>query len=608
MKVAIIGGGPSGLATLKFLSHAHEYFPIDPITARLFEADVQIGGTFVQRVYEDAELVSSKYLTAFSDFRMPRDAPDFVTPEVYVKYLNDYATEFRLWDKIELSTIVIRVQKIVDGHVIEVIKGGVVERWECDAVAVCSGLNMNPRTPDLKGLDKVPTVLHSSELKNREQLGHDTNVVVLGAGETAMDIAHLAVTSDTKSTTICHKGGFFCAPKIIPLPRAKSQEEARHNKPVDASVASLFDTAYVHPVLQRSPLLWLAYDQWIKKMHTLISGTEEGPDQWVGHMSKERKHVDSIFLCKSDRALPYISTGHRSKSWWNKKRSKFLNVPIKDTEGRKIDVFSWPEEVDNEGFMTLHDEANETHRIKPDVVVLATGYQTKFPFLTEGYPNIVDVDVRCVYNSKDISVGFIGFVRPSIGAIPPLAELQAQFWVFKLIQAKLPHQMPFYPVSERVAGYEMDWKLHARAGYDLFTQKRAVDHESYAYQLALDMGAAPTISYVMTKGWKVLFTWAMGSNFNPKFRLAGPWKSDDNAAEIIRTELYDVVKRSGGGVYLVTYTIIPFIFFGVLSLALYGLSALAWPFKALGRLLTKLSYREAKANSEIKAAESDNDA
>lgn len=74
---------------------------------------------------------------------------------------------------------------------------------------------------------------------------------------------------------------------------------ARPNKPVDTSVASLFDTAYVHPKLQRSQALWTYYDRWIKTTHWLISGTEEGPDQWVGHMSQSRKYADSSKLCVS---------------------------------------------------------------------------------------------------------------------------------------------------------------------------------------------------------------------------------------------------------------------------------------------------------------------
>lgn len=56
MKVAIIGGGPAGLTTLRFLSEAHKYFPIPALELRLFEAEASIGGTFVYRVYEEAEV------------------------------------------------------------------------------------------------------------------------------------------------------------------------------------------------------------------------------------------------------------------------------------------------------------------------------------------------------------------------------------------------------------------------------------------------------------------------------------------------------------------------------------------------------------------------
>lgn len=56
MRVAVVGGGPSGLATLKYLKTAHLYFDIDPIDATLYEAEPSIGGTFVYRVYEDAEV------------------------------------------------------------------------------------------------------------------------------------------------------------------------------------------------------------------------------------------------------------------------------------------------------------------------------------------------------------------------------------------------------------------------------------------------------------------------------------------------------------------------------------------------------------------------
>lgn len=56
MKVAIIGAGPSGLVTLKYLTQAHSFLGCPPIEARLFELQPRIGGAFASRVYEDAEV------------------------------------------------------------------------------------------------------------------------------------------------------------------------------------------------------------------------------------------------------------------------------------------------------------------------------------------------------------------------------------------------------------------------------------------------------------------------------------------------------------------------------------------------------------------------
>ena len=56
MRVAIIGGGPSGLVTLKYVLNAHLHLGCEPIEARLFESQPRVGGTFVARSYEDAEV------------------------------------------------------------------------------------------------------------------------------------------------------------------------------------------------------------------------------------------------------------------------------------------------------------------------------------------------------------------------------------------------------------------------------------------------------------------------------------------------------------------------------------------------------------------------
>lgn len=56
MKVAVIGGGPSGIVTLKYLLNAHLSLHTRPIEARLFESEDSVGGTFYARTYEDAEV------------------------------------------------------------------------------------------------------------------------------------------------------------------------------------------------------------------------------------------------------------------------------------------------------------------------------------------------------------------------------------------------------------------------------------------------------------------------------------------------------------------------------------------------------------------------
>ena len=58
MRVAVIGAGPSGLVTLKYLRTAHESLGIEPIEAQCFEREGEIGGTFFARTYEDAEVRS----------------------------------------------------------------------------------------------------------------------------------------------------------------------------------------------------------------------------------------------------------------------------------------------------------------------------------------------------------------------------------------------------------------------------------------------------------------------------------------------------------------------------------------------------------------------
>lgn len=217
MRVAIIGGGPSGLVQLKVLATAHQHLEgTEPFELMLFESYDELGGVFLHHVYEDAELVSSKFLTAFSDFRPRSDDNDFFSSERYREYLNQYATHFELWPYIYLSTSVLGIRRGDSSeHVVSYKDSdGEEMEWECDAIAVCSGVHSSPNIPHIPGIENVPTVLHSQDFKKREQFGQDMTVLVLGSGETGCDMSYLAITSPTKRVILCHRDGWIGAPKV----------------------------------------------------------------------------------------------------------------------------------------------------------------------------------------------------------------------------------------------------------------------------------------------------------------------------------------------------------------------------------------------------------
>lgn len=116
--------------------------------------------------------------------------------------------------------------------------------------------------------------------------------------------------------------------------------------------------------------------------------------------------------------------------------------------------------------------------VRPELVIYATGYKQEFGFLDKesGYPTPDEANVRNVVKEGDESVGFIGFVRPGVGAIPPIAEMQSFFWI-SLLKGKVRQPMP-------PPRYHLLVKETARIKY-------GVDHSTYMSTLAKDIGAAP---------------------------------------------------------------------------------------------------------------------
>lgn len=143
------------------------------------------------------------------------DQSDFLSASRYVEYLREYTTHYNLWPHIHLLSSVTKLIRQKNGvYNIEYKHDGQSYSWECDAVAVCSGLHVIPSIPSIEGIENIERSFHSAQFKSSEQFGVDTTVLVLGSGETGADVCHLAITAPTARVVLCHSNGFHLAPKV----------------------------------------------------------------------------------------------------------------------------------------------------------------------------------------------------------------------------------------------------------------------------------------------------------------------------------------------------------------------------------------------------------
>ncbi|KAF9730101.1 hypothetical protein PMIN04_011931 [Paraphaeosphaeria minitans] len=611
LSVAVIGGGPAGLVTLKHLLAAKDALR-STVTPRLFEADEAIGGAFRSRNYEDGELVSSRQLTTFSDFRW-KSGPDFMIVEQYLDYLGAYCEAFRLGPYIDFCCRVTNVRQNDSGrHVVSYTKNGEAREWICDAVAICTGLHVHPSLVPLDGVGNIPKSIHSADFKSSAQFEDAKTVLILGSGETAADVAHLAVTSRSRRVVFCHRDGFHLAPKRNPKPRCTLRllsSTASDQVPIDISRPSIFDTIYVHPRLRSSNILWTYHDCYLRTILWLSWGTTHGIDQWIGGKPK-------VFFNKAGHKIaPYIDDYWRPYSI--RRVLQYVLKLVFSSEHRserpspsagQIDVAPWPSHVDKDGRVHFQDNHMPEYRrmknhprgpVYADMVVFCTGYKPLIPFLdcnagrrfSEQAP-IVESDgehsegwnynprglVRGIWPRDDPSLAFVGFARPNLGAIPPLAEMQAQLWITKLLAPsrlssmrtddeshyqlhctqKFPHALRCRSRELRVSactGYGNGGNPMAYAG----DAGRAVETRCYG------VSSRSVISGVW---YKLPLTWALGANFNTKFRLCGPWAQKE-AVTVMAGELWETVTRREVIFGHLTLSAIPIIIFGPLNLILY---------------------------------------
>jgi len=520
MRVLVIGAGASGLVTAKTLrERGHE--------VNIVSDSERVGGTFENKAYKDARMVSSKFLTLFSDFRKP-DAEVHMSLKDYVTYLEQYKSHFQLGGLMRMGTAVLDVKRKADGSYTVVLQcaGETTVREEAwDAVAVCSGLHNIPRIPVFPGQEGFKgKILHSSTYKDPE-IFRGQRVLVIGTGETGFDIGYAAATHGASAVTMSTRHGFVSVPSAFKpeLP------------PLDCIIMNFGTHYWESDWAARVGLHWWITTKFTRMGFLIMTGTTYGFNQWVGkryNMTWEegRKHI----VNKSNKCMPLMSRkAKKQASWWQRKLYSYWDG---DTSvGQDIDLIEGSiAKLEGNAVHYNTNKGGQTS-VDVDVVVLATGYRQRFPFLFPGpdekpaegaeFRGTDDPlpEEHFIVNPEEPRLAYIGFIRPNVGAIPPMSELQAMWWCEKL-EGKLKCKAPdYYKLKDSRLNYGVDY------GY-------------YMFALAREMGAVPSLFHWFFRRPKVAITACFGQAHVPIFRLQGPWACKE-AEETCSTELYTQVMR-----------------------------------------------------------------
>ncbi|MGV2827396.1 flavin-containing monooxygenase [Myxosarcina sp. GI1(2024)] len=206
-KQLIIGAGFVGLGMAQALKKAG--IPYDQV-----DASDNLGGNWYHGVYETAHIISSRKVTEFTHFPMPKTYPDFPSARQMWEYLNAFAEKFNLKEQIELNRTVSYVRPIENNLWKVTFTNG--ERRIYKGVIMCNGHHWCKRFPEFAGNFKGE-IIHSKDYKTPEPL-RGKRVLVIGGGNSACDIASEAARVGDKSVLSLRESVWFLPKSFAGVP------------------------------------------------------------------------------------------------------------------------------------------------------------------------------------------------------------------------------------------------------------------------------------------------------------------------------------------------------------------------------------------------------
>ena len=177
--ILIVGGGPAGLSTAGALKQAG-------LEATILDGGERVGQSWEER-YDRLHLHTVRAYSGLAHFAIPPTYPQYLSKDQYASYLRTYAAHFEL--KIVPRTLVKRVrQEKMDERSGWAVDAG-SEPWFAPVVVIATGPYGRPITPDWPGLAQYRgETMHSSKYRGGRAF-RNQKVLVIGAGNSAMEIA-----------------------------------------------------------------------------------------------------------------------------------------------------------------------------------------------------------------------------------------------------------------------------------------------------------------------------------------------------------------------------------------------------------------------------------
>jgi cation diffusion facilitator CzcD-associated flavoprotein CzcO len=380
-KVAIIGAGPGGLVTARYLVQ-HGFKPV------LFEQSNRLGGQWNQGaphsgIWPAMLANTSRVTTQFSDLPLPSGAPMFLHNRDVLGYLKRYADLFGITRRIRLECRVDSVTRHRDGYaVMFTTSDGNSNTEHFPYVIVASGRYRAPKSPSIRGLETFSGsggISHTFHFRDAAQF-RGLRVVIAGCSISAVEIAPELVFAGAARVVSCFRRQRYVLQRIV------------KGVPIDVLAFQRFGVL----AAERLPL-----EQVKHSFREFILATSGAPETWGARKADDDPFVAGI--TQGQFYLPLIAERRIvSKPW------------IRSIDGQQV---------------TFDDDTTE----EADAIILGTGFHLDLPFLSPAIAELVGGDgpalrvYRHTFHPLLPNMAFVGLYHQQ-GPYLPSLELQAR-WV-----------------------------------------------------------------------------------------------------------------------------------------------------------------------------------